>query len=82
MGFKCDPCSGAGMGLDGDLLVEIIPGEEDCVGLGHADEPGARGIRADGVVVLEPTECQPRRCLSRGGVPFESQHTEPPSMAR
>ncbi len=53
----------------GDVLLELIPGEEDCVGLGTLTSI-ARGYRADGWVVLEPTEGQPR-CASRGGMRFE-----------
>lgn len=53
----------------GDLLLELIPGEEDCVGLGTLTSV-ARGYKTDGVVVLEPTEGWPR-CASRGGVRFE-----------
>lgn len=56
-------------GLAGDVLLELIPGEEDCVGLGTLTSV-ARGYRADGVIVLEPTECRPY-CASRGGCRFE-----------
>jgi acetylornithine deacetylase len=55
--------------LTGDLLLELIPGEEDCVGLGTLTSV-ARGWSADGLVVLEPTEGVPR-CASRGGLRFE-----------
>ncbi len=56
-------------GLAGDVLIEIVPGEEDCVGLGTLTSV-LKGYRADGVVVLEPTEALPR-CASRGGCRFE-----------
>ncbi|MDB5328246.1 MAG: acetylornithine deacetylase [Phycisphaerales bacterium] len=52
----------------GDVLLELVPGEEDCVGLGTLTSV-ARGWKADGCVVLEPTESLPR-CASRGGVRF------------
>lgn len=53
----------------GDVLLELIPGEEDCVGLGTLTSV-ARGWTADACIVLEPTENQPR-CASRGGFRFE-----------
>jgi acetylornithine deacetylase len=53
----------------GDVLLEVIPGEEDCVGLGTLTSL-ARGYRADACLVLEPTENLPR-CASRGGCRFE-----------
>jgi acetylornithine deacetylase len=53
----------------GDVLLELVPGEEDSVGLGTLTSV-LRGYRADGVVVLEPTEGLPR-CASRGGLRFE-----------
>lgn len=53
----------------GDIYLELIPGEEDCVGLGTLTSV-ARGYKPDGLIVLEPTECQPR-CASRGGSRFE-----------
>jgi acetylornithine deacetylase len=56
-------------GLAGDVLLELVPGEEDCVGLGTMTSI-TRGYRADGAIVLEPTENQPR-CASRGGLRFE-----------
>ncbi|HZZ43545.1 MAG TPA: M20/M25/M40 family metallo-hydrolase [Tepidisphaeraceae bacterium] len=56
-------------GLAGDVMLELVPGEEDCVGLGTLTSI-ARGYRTDGVVVLEPTENMPR-CASRGGCRFE-----------
>jgi acetylornithine deacetylase len=51
------------------MLLEIVPGEEDCVGLGTLTSI-ARGYRADAAVVLEPTAGVPR-CASRGGCRFE-----------
>jgi acetylornithine deacetylase len=55
--------------LAGDVLLELIPGEEDCVGLGTLTSV-ARGWSGDGVVVLEPTRGLP--CpASRGGLRFE-----------
>jgi acetylornithine deacetylase len=56
-------------GPAGDVLLELVPGEEDCVGLGTLTSV-ARGYRGSGVVVLEPTENLPR-CASRGGLRFE-----------
>lgn len=53
----------------GDVMLELIPGEEDCVGLGTLTSV-ARGYRADGVVILEPTESLPR-AASRAGLRFE-----------
>jgi acetylornithine deacetylase len=53
----------------GDILLEVVPGEEDCVGLGTLTSL-ARGYRADASIVLEPTENLPR-CASRGGCRFE-----------
>jgi acetylornithine deacetylase len=53
----------------GDVMLELIPGEEDCVGLGTLTSV-ARGWKSDGVVVLEPTESVPR-AASRGGLRFE-----------
>jgi acetylornithine deacetylase len=55
--------------LCGDVSLELIPGEEDCVGLGTLTSLH-RGHRADGIIVLEPTENLPR-CASRGGCRFE-----------
>ena len=55
-------------GLPGDVLLEIIPGEEDCVGLGTLTSVH-RGVGADAVIILEPTESKPR-CASRGGLRF------------
>ncbi len=55
-------------GLPGDVRVEIVPGEEDCVGLGTLTSY-VRGYHPDGLIVLEPTEGQPRNA-SRGGVRF------------
>lgn len=51
------------------LAIEIVPGEEDCVGLGTLASI-ARGHSSDAVIVLEPTENQPR-CASRAGYRFE-----------
>jgi acetylornithine deacetylase len=56
-------------GLAGDVLLELIPGEEDCVGPGTLTSV-ERGWRGDGVIVLEPTESLPR-CASRGGCRFQ-----------
>ena len=56
-------------GLSGSVSLEVIPGEEDCVGLGTLTSL-ARGHRADAIIILEPTESQPR-CASRGGCRFE-----------
>jgi acetylornithine deacetylase len=55
-------------GLPGDLFLELVPGEEDCVGIGTSGSV-RRGYRADAAVVLEPTESLPR-CASRGGLRF------------
>lgn len=54
--------------LAGDVLLEIIPGEEDCVGLGTLTSI-ARGHTADAAVILEPTQSLPR-CASRPGLRF------------
>jgi acetylornithine deacetylase len=59
----------AGIALAGDVLLELIPGEEDCVGLGTLTSV-ARGHAADAAIILEPTESIPR-CASRGGYRFE-----------
>ena len=56
-------------GPPGDVLLEIIPGEEDCVGLGTLTSI-ARGWHADAAVILEPT-CGLPRCASRAGCRFE-----------
>ncbi len=58
-------------GLNGDILLELVPGEEDCVTLGTITSI-ARGHSADGCIVLEPTEGLPR-CASRGGCRYEIQ---------
>lgn len=55
--------------LAGDILLELVPGEEDCVGIGTLTSI-ARGYKADAAVVLEPTENLPR-CASRSGLRFE-----------
>ncbi len=52
-----------------NVKLELVPGEEDCVGVGTLTSV-LRGYRADAVIVLEPTELQPR-CASRGGLRFE-----------
>jgi len=56
-------------GRRGSVLLELVPGEEDCVGLGTLTSV-MRGWEADAVIVLEPTEQLPR-CASRGGCRFE-----------
>lgn len=53
----------------GDVLLEVVPGEEDCVGLGTMTSV-LRGYRAAASIVLEPTNNIPR-CASRGGCRFE-----------
>ena len=53
----------------GDVSLELVPGEEDCVTLGTLTSV-VRGHTADACVVLEPTECQPRNA-SRPGLRFE-----------
>ena len=60
-------------GLPGDVLLEIVPGEEDCVGLGTLTSV-ARGYKADAAVILEPTEGRPR-CSSRAGLRFQLMFT-------
>ena len=55
-------------GLPGGVMVEIVPGEEDCVGLGTLTSY-ARGYHPNALIVLEPTEGQPR-LASRSGVRF------------
>jgi acetylornithine deacetylase len=55
--------------LKGDILLELIPGEENCIGPGTLTSI-ARGYRADAAIVLEPTDNLPR-CASRGGIRFE-----------
>jgi acetylornithine deacetylase len=56
-------------GLDGDLMLELVPGEEDCVTLGTLTSV-VRGHSADACIVLEPTESLPRNA-SRPGLRFE-----------
>lgn len=56
-------------GRRGDVLLEVVPGEEDCVGLGTLTSV-ARGVTADAVIVLEPTDGLPT-CASRSGLRFE-----------
>jgi acetylornithine deacetylase len=58
----------SGTGPAGDLALELVVGEEDCVGLGTLVSID-RGHRADAAIVLEPTEGLPR-CASRGGLRF------------
>ena len=53
----------------GEIIVEVIPGEEDCVGLGTMTSL-VRGYTADAAIVVEPTESMPRNA-SRGGCRFE-----------
>ena len=55
--------------LAGDVMLELVPGEEDCVTLGTLTSV-ARGHTADACIVLEPTESLPRNA-SRGGCRFE-----------
>jgi acetylornithine deacetylase len=55
--------------LAGDVMLEIVPGEEDSVGLGTLSSI-LRGHRADGAIILEPTSGLPR-CASRPGCRFE-----------
>ncbi len=55
--------------LDADVAIELIPGEEDCVGLGTLTSV-VRGHKADGLIVLEPTESMPRPA-SRAAVRFD-----------
>ena len=50
------------------VLLELVPGEEDAVGLGTLTSV-LRGYRADCSIVLEPTESLPR-LASRGGLRF------------
>ncbi len=57
------------VGLPGDLLLELVPGEEDAVGLGTLTSL-LRGYRGRGVIILEPTSNIPR-CASRPGLRFE-----------
>ena len=51
------------------VLLELVPGEEDAVGLGTLTSV-LRGYRADASIVLEPTESLPR-LASRGGLRFD-----------
>ncbi len=53
----------------GNVFLELVPGEEDCVGLGTLTSV-KRNWHADAAIVLEPTEQLPR-CASRGGCRFE-----------
>jgi len=52
----------------GDVMLELIPGEEDSVGLGTLGSI-KQGYKADAAIILEPTENIPR-CASRGGLRF------------
>lgn len=52
----------------GNVFLEIVPGEEDCVGLGTLGSI-LRGWKADAAVVLEPTRNLPT-CASRPGCRF------------
>jgi acetylornithine deacetylase len=56
-------------GLPGELMLELVPGEEDCVTLGTLTSV-VRGHTADACIVLEPTESLPRNA-SRPGLRFE-----------
>jgi len=56
-------------GPAGEVLLELVPGEEDCVGLGTLTSL-VRGWRADAMVVLEPTLGTPY-AASRAGCRFE-----------
>ncbi len=58
----------SGRTLAGDVRLEVVPGEEDCVGLGTLSSV-LRGHRSDAAIILEPTQGIPR-CASRGGVRF------------
>ncbi len=53
----------------GNIFLELVPGEEDCVGLGTLTSV-MRNWHADAAIVLEPTEQRPR-CASRSGCRFE-----------
>lgn len=55
-------------GIDGNIFLEVVPGEEDCVGVGTLGSV-ARGYSADAMIVLEPTDSYPC-CASRGGLRF------------
>ena len=55
-------------GIDGNIFLEVVPGEEDCVGVGTLGSV-ARGYSADAMIVLEPTDSDPC-CASRGGLRF------------
>ena len=56
-------------GIGGNVQLELVPGEEDCVTLGTLTSL-VKGYRADACIVLEPTECLPRNA-SRPGLRFE-----------
>lgn len=53
----------------GNVFIELVPGEEDCIGLGTLTSV-MRNWHADAAIVLEPTEQLPR-CASRSGCRFE-----------
>jgi acetylornithine deacetylase len=55
-------------GLPADVWLELVPGEENCVGLGTWTSV-VRGYHAAAAVILEPTDGLPR-CASRGGLRF------------
>ncbi|HEY1406305.1 MAG TPA: M20/M25/M40 family metallo-hydrolase [Spirochaetota bacterium] len=56
------------LGMLGNVFLELVPGEEDCVGVGTLGCID-RGYKADASIILEPTEGIPR-CASRGGMRF------------
>jgi acetylornithine deacetylase len=63
----------SGIALRGSVLLELVPGEEDCVTLGTLTSV-VRGHTADGCIVLEPTDGIPRNA-SRPGLRFEIECT-------
>jgi acetylornithine deacetylase len=63
----------SGIVLPGSVLLELVPGEEDCVTLGTLTSV-VRGHTADGCIVLEPTEGFPRNA-SRPGLRFQIECT-------
>jgi acetylornithine deacetylase len=56
-------------GFPGRVMLELVPGEENCVGLGTLTSV-VRGYQADAAIILEPSDNLPR-CASRSGVRFE-----------
>ena len=52
----------------GDVMLELVPGEEDSIGLGTLGSI-KQGYKADAAIILEPTDNIPR-CASRGGLRF------------